>query len=122
LEGLPVEQDVLRSTEPPSVSDVETPAFHMLQRTIGQVTADSVVVAPYLVPGRTDSGYYAEASNAVYRFVPYVLTPEDQSRIHGPNERISVTDYRTIVRFYMQVVRNAEALADQSHRDLISGN
>jgi carboxypeptidase PM20D1 len=68
------------------------------------------VVAPYLVPGRTDSGYYADATDAVYRFVPYQLTPADQSRIHGPNERISVSDYRTVVQYYMQLVRNADDL------------
>lgn len=110
LKGLPVQQEILRSTEPPSVSDVEASAFEMMQRTIGQVTADSVVVAPYLVPGRTDSGYYADATDAVYRFVPYQLTPDDRSRIHGSNERISVDDYRTVVRYYMQLIRNADYL------------
>ena len=117
LEGIPIEQEVLRSTEPPSVSDVQIPAFRMLQRTIGQVTADSVVVAPYLVPGRTDSGYYAEDSDAVYRFVPYELTAADRSRIHGPNERIAVDDYRTVVRYYMQLIRNADRLSEEDGRE-----
>jgi carboxypeptidase PM20D1 len=110
VEGLPVQVEVLQSNAPPAVSGVDTPAFRTLQRTIEQVTADSVVVAPYLVPGRTDSGYYAEHSDAVYRFVPYELGPGDQSRIHGPNERIAVEDYRSVVRFYMQVIRNADAM------------
>ncbi len=110
LEGLPVKQKILRSTAPPAVSSVDGPAFQTLQRTIGQVTADSVVVAPYLVPGRTDSGYYADATDAVYRFVPYQLTPADRSRIHGPNERIAIEDYKTVVRYYMQLIRNAEQL------------
>jgi carboxypeptidase PM20D1 len=110
VDGLPVQVEVLRSREPPTVSRVDTPAFRTLQRTIGQVTADSVVVAPYLVPGRTDSGYYAEHSDAVYRFVPYQLGPGDESRIHGPNERIAVEDYRSVVRFYMQIIQNADTL------------
>lgn len=110
VEELPLRVEVLRSTEPPSVSDVGTPTFRMLQRTIKQVTADSVVVVPYLVPGRTDSGYYADDSDAVYRFVPYQLTFADQSRIHGVDERIAVEDYRSVVQFYMQVIRNADEL------------
>jgi len=110
VDGLPVQMEVLQSNAPPAVSGVETPAFRTLQRTIGQVTADSVVVAPYLVPGRTDSGYYADHSDAVYRFVPYQLGPGDESRIHGPNERIAIEDYRTVIRFYMQVIRNANAM------------
>jgi len=110
LDGVPIQLRVLRSTEPPSVSSVSGPAFRVMQRTIGQVTADSVVVAPYLVPGRTDSGYYAADTEAVYRFVPYQLTTEDRSRIHGPNERIAREDYRTVVRYYMQLIRNADSL------------
>ncbi len=110
LQGLPLQMERLQANSPPPVSDVEHPAFRMLQRTIGQVTADSVVVAPYLVPGRTDSDYYADDSDAVYRFVPYQLTPEDRSRIHGPNERIAIEDYRTVVRFYMQLIRNTGRL------------
>jgi len=110
LEGIPIQMERLQSNPPPSVSGVDTPAFRMIQRTIGQVTADSVVVAPYLVPGRTDSGYYADATDAVYRFVPYQLTSDDRSRIHGPNERISLDDYRTVVRYYMQLIRNANRL------------
>ncbi|MEF8864343.1 MAG: M20 family peptidase [Salinibacter sp.] len=110
LEGLSVQVKPIRSTPPPSVSKIETPAFRMMQRTIGQVTADSVVVAPYLLPGRTDSGYYADHSDAVYRFVPYQLGPDDRSRIHGPNERIAVDDYRTVVQFYTQLIRNTDRL------------
>ena len=110
LDGLPVRIEPIRSTPPPSVSAIETPAFRMMQRTIGQVTADSVVVAPYLLPGRTDSGYYADHSDAVYRFVPYQLGPDDRSRIHGANERIAVDDYRTVVQFYTQLLRNADRL------------
>ncbi len=110
LEGLPIQIKRLQSNPPPSVSNVATPAFRMLQRTIGQVSADSVVVAPYLVPGRTDSGYYADDTDAVYRFVPYELTSDDRSRIHGPNERIALDDYRTVVRYYMQLIRNADRL------------
>ena len=110
VEGLPVQTEVLRSQEPPAVSRVDTPAFRTLQRTVEQVTADSVVVTPYLVPGRTDSDYYAEHSNAVYRFIPYQLGPDDRSRIHGPNERIAVKDYRSVVRFYMQIIQNADTL------------
>lgn len=111
LNGLSIQVEPIRSTPPPSVSGIETPAFQMVQRTIGQVTADSVVVAPYLLPGRTDSGYYADESDAVYRFVPYQLGPDDRSRIHGSNERIAVDDYRTVVQFYMQLIRNADRLS-----------
>jgi carboxypeptidase PM20D1 len=107
---LPVAVDTGQASEPTRVSDVGGTPFRVLQRTIREVTSDAVVVAPYLVPGATDSRYYADATDYVYRFLPYTLTPEDRGRIHGTNERISIEDYRTVIRFYVQLLRNADAL------------
>jgi carboxypeptidase PM20D1 len=108
---LPVTIETGQTCEPTPVSDVDSPRFRFLQRTIREVTSDSVVVAPYLVPGATDSRHYADATEHVYRFLPYTLTSGDQGLIHGTNERISLSDYRTLVRFYVQLVRNADALS-----------
>jgi carboxypeptidase PM20D1 len=108
--GLGVTVDTGQVSPPTPVSAVDDPAFRMVQRTIREVTSDSVVVAPYLVPGATDSRYYADATDRVYRFRPYTLTPEKRGLIHGTNERIQVDDYRTMVRFYVQALRNADAL------------
>ncbi len=110
--GLPVTITTGQASEPTPVSSVDDSAFRMLQRTIREVTSDSVVVAPYLVPGATDSRHYAHATTRIYRFLPYTLTPEDRGRIHGTNERISIDDYRTVVRFYLQLLHNADALPD----------
>lgn len=110
LNGLSIQISPVQASNPTSVSAVEDSTFRVLQRTIGQVTADSVVVAPILVPGTTDSRYYAEHTDYVYRFVPYQLTEDDRSRIHGVNERISIGDYKTVVRFYRQVIRNGTHL------------
>ena len=108
--SLPVTVETGQASEPTPVSDVDGRAFDVLQRTIRDVTSDSVVVAPYLVPGATDSRHYASSTNHVYRFLPYTLTPSDRGRIHGTNERISIDDYRTMIRFYVQLIRNADAL------------
>jgi carboxypeptidase PM20D1 len=108
---LPVSIEAGQASEPTAVSSIDDRPFRVLQRTIREVTSDSVVVAPYLVPGATDSRYYADATDHVYRFLPYTLTPKDRGLIHGTNERIAVADYRTMVRFYVQLLRNAEALS-----------
>lgn len=107
LGNVPVTIETGQASEPTPVSDVDGAPFRVLQRTIREVTSDSVVVAPYLVPGATDSRHYADATDHVYRFLPYTLTPEDRGRIHGTDERISIDDYRTLVRFYVQFLRNS---------------
>ena len=99
-----------QQNEPTPVSSVDGETFRVLQQTLHEVAGDSVAVAPFLVPGATDSRYYADATDHVYRIVPYTLTTDDRNRIHGVNERISIADYRTVVQFYMQIIRNANRL------------
>lgn len=108
--GLPITVTTGQASEPTPVSAVRDTTFRLLQRTIREVTSDSVVVAPYLVPGATDSRHYAHASDHVYRFLPFTLTPEDRGLIHGTDERIKIGDYERTVRFYMQLLHNVDAL------------
>ncbi|MFO8098602.1 MAG: M20 family peptidase [Salinibacter sp.] len=112
LGDLPVQVEAGQTSPPTAVSAVDDSTFRLMQRTIRSVASDSVVVAPYLVPGATDSRYYAEATEHVYRFLPYTLTPSDRGRIHGVDERISIDDYKTVVRYYARLVQNADALPE----------
>ena len=92
--------------EPSPVSPTDSPNWGLLQRTIRQTFPD-VVVAPYLTLGATDARYYATLTQNIYRFLPVRLTPEDLSRLHGTNERLSVVNYTEGVSFYMQLLKNA---------------
>jgi len=96
-------------SEPSSVSDTESAAFQLLQRTIRQVYPD-VVVAPWLVVGGTDSRHYAKLSANIFRFIPMRIGPGDTQRFHGTDERISVEDYEQYVRFLIQLIRNSHSL------------
>ena len=55
----------------------------------------------------TDSRHFADISPNIYRFVPWWLTEELGSTIHGTNERIAVDNLALIVRYYVQLIRNA---------------
>lgn len=94
------------ATEASRVSDVTSDNFHTLHRTIRQVFP-AAIVAPWLVIGGTDARYYWELTPDVYRFSGGRLTPEDLNRFHGTNERIGVEDYGRMIRFYIQLLRNA---------------
>lgn len=112
LSDLPVSFRIVQQGEPTPVSQTDGPWFSMLHRTIRQAVPEPVIVAPYLVPGTTDSRYYAPHSDHVYRFAPFRLTPDDRERIHGTDERIAVAEYETMVQFYAQVIRNANGVRD----------
>lgn len=111
VSDLPVRIRIVQSSAPTPVSAVESGRFRLLQRAIQQVTPDSVIVAPLLVPGTTDARHYAPYSDAVYRFLPFRLTPADRGRIHGTNERIATSDYAAMIAYYVQLIRAMDGAA-----------
>ena len=62
------------------------------------------IISPYLVLGATDARHFTHLCSHVYRFSPILLRPDDLPRIHGINERVSVSDFREAIRFYAQVI------------------
>jgi carboxypeptidase PM20D1 len=93
-------------SEPSPMSDVESPSFRFLERTIRQVLP-GVIVAPSLVIGGTDSRYFVGLAEDVYRFMPFTVGADDLKRVHGTNERIPVDGCADMVRFYVQLLRNS---------------
>jgi len=65
-------------------------------------------IPPSLLVAATDSRHYAGLTKNVFRFLPITLGPEDTTRYHGIDERISVRDYQRLVRFYAQLIRNSQ--------------
>jgi carboxypeptidase PM20D1 len=87
------------------VSSIDGPGFEAVSRSVREVFP-GVLVAPGLVIGGTDSRHFRGISENGYRFIPWQLTPEDFGRIHGTNERIGVTNYADVIRYYGQLIRN----------------
>jgi carboxypeptidase PM20D1 len=98
-------------SEPSPVSDVRSASYAMLERTIRQVAADGeLLVAPCLVVGATDSRHFSGLADDIYRFSPVRVGPEDLRRVHGTDERISLESFMMMMRFYGQLLRNAQEL------------
>jgi carboxypeptidase PM20D1 len=91
--------------DPSPQSKTTSWGFRTIERTIRQVMPEAVV-APALVVGATDTRHYQALADDVYRFLPFVLRPDDMARIHGTDERISVEGYANCVRFYVQLLVN----------------
>ena len=87
------------------VADSKSESFTMLRKGVQEVFPE-VVVAPSLVLAGTDSKWYTGIADNIYRFLPIRLEQADLKRIHGTNERIDVSNYREIIRFYVQLLRN----------------
>jgi carboxypeptidase PM20D1 len=92
--------------DPPPVSGTGSAAFQNLNRTIREVFPD-VVVAPGLMVGATDSRYFSQISDNVFRFSPVRANSEDLKRFHGTNERLSIKTYADMIRFYRRLIENS---------------
>jgi len=91
--------------EPSPVSDLSAPAFATISQTIASLFPD-VVVAPGLMIGASDGRHFVSVADSVYRFLPIVLASDDLARLHGTNERLRVSDYLRMIRFYAQLLKN----------------
>ncbi|XP_073523049.1 N-fatty-acyl-amino acid synthase/hydrolase PM20D1 [Phyllobates terribilis] len=105
-----VEISVLNSFDPLPISpyDESNFGYQTLQRTIHSVFS-AAPVAPGVCIGNTDSRHFVNLSDSIYRFSPFKLKPEDLSRIHGLNERISLENLERLTQFYYQLIQNADS-------------
>ncbi len=93
--------------EPSAVSRTDVAVFQQL-RSIIRALYPNTLTAPYLVMGATDSRYYAEASDRVYRFSPVYIHKSDLERIHGINERVRKSSFIKAIQFYYQLIREVQ--------------
>ncbi len=91
-------------TNPSPVSRIDSEAYKSLEKTIRSVFPESIVV-PGLVGGGTDARYFYEVSDDVYRFYPIRLSPDSMSRFHGIDEKIGKENYKEIIEFTYQLIK-----------------
>jgi carboxypeptidase PM20D1 len=101
-----VEQAYGYGSNPSAVSDTATLGFRLIHQTIKRHNPDALVT-PFLVLGATDSRYFKNLSKNIYRFMPVKMNDEDLKRFHGTNERISVEDFKNVIRFYVDIVKGS---------------
>jgi carboxypeptidase PM20D1 len=101
-----VELRTVEAREPSATSDPDSESFRLLARTIREIFPGAAV-APALVLGGTDSKHFGDIAGQSFRFVPLRLAPEDLKRIHGTDERIAIDSYLDVIRFFVQLLRNA---------------
>ncbi len=92
--------------EPSGVSPIDSHAFAAIQQAIGSHFPDAIVT-PYLVVGGTDSRYFGELTDNIYRFMPFEFTPDARSRMHGTDERIEVRSLARAISFYRALIEDS---------------
>jgi carboxypeptidase PM20D1 len=107
-EAVEITHDGNFSDEPSPVADINSPSFAVIAKTVEDVFPDTVI-STGLVIGATDLRNYAGVYEHRYNFAPFRIKPEDLVRIHGHNERLSVSDYVRGIEFYRRLIQNANS-------------
>jgi carboxypeptidase PM20D1 len=104
--GDDIQVQPLRAPESASgISRTDVPAYAAIHRSIKEAMP-GVIVVPGLVVGGTDSKHYEHLAENIYRFRPVRVGPNDTTRIHGGDERVSVKNYAEMVFFFQRVLMN----------------
>lgn len=88
---------------PPPVSTTANPGYLALQSTINKQVAN-VPITTAVVSSTTDARHMMQLTDAVYYFMPWILHDDDLPRIHGINERLSITQLTAGIQFFTDLI------------------
>ena len=91
---------------PAPASPVTSHAWRLLARTVKEVFGQQVVLAPSLMTGNTDTKYYWELCNDIWRFTP--IWEGGRGNAHTVDEFVGIRDHVRTFEFYVQLIRGAE--------------
>ena len=100
-----IKVEVQYANEASSISSVESEGYNVIHHTVKQIYPDAIVI-PGLLIGGTDTKWYGELCDDVYRFVPSFLSPEDIKRFHGHDELMTVKNFEQTVNFFHHLISN----------------
>ncbi|MEO6444381.1 MAG: M20/M25/M40 family metallo-hydrolase [Gemmatimonadaceae bacterium] len=92
------------SGQPAPPSSVDSPMYRAIEQSVAELDA-SMRTVPYLSTGATDSATLRKAGIACYGVLPFPLSQEDEDRMHGHDERVSLDALGFGVQLVTGIVR-----------------
>lgn len=108
-EGFEVEIDEQRvAVEPSKLSPSNGRAYEIIGEAI-QKLYPGTLITPYITIGATDCKHMGDLSDRIYRFMPVLLSPEEQRSIHNYNEYLSIDNYGRMIAYYTYLIENFDS-------------
>jgi len=99
--------NVVEQWNPSKIALIKSKGYKVLRHSIEDVFPKTGV-APTLNVSISDSRNYSKLSNTILHFAPIIMKQGDGDRIHGIDERISISNYKKSVVFYYQLIVNSD--------------
>jgi carboxypeptidase PM20D1 len=107
FDGLDIEIVSVEGNNPPPISRTDNEAWAHLKKAVAAIEAapyDDINVVPYVQTGATDSRYFTQISDSVYRFSPLKMSRPQRDSIHAPNEWLEVLWLERGVSFHRALI------------------
>lgn len=99
-----VEIDIRHASPPSSVSPWRGEPWRRIATAVYRTLGEDVVTTPYLQTGASDSRWFTQISDHVYRFTPFHLSRAERAALHSHNERIRVEVWLRGIEFYRALI------------------
>lgn len=100
-----IKVSVSEAAEPSRISQTGCEAWQKVADAV-EATWKGCIVSPYLMVQCSDSYYYGEISDKVYRFSAADLTTEERHTIHGDDEHIRLETVKRAVEFFYRIMKS----------------
>ncbi len=87
------------------ISPFDCDEFRLIEKAVTNSFPD-VLTSPYVMTGASDARFMSRVCEKCYRFVPFVISDEQLSSIHGLNECVDIKNLTPAVEFYKYLMQN----------------
>ena len=94
---------------PAAASSPDTPLYRAIEN-LAQRDKQPGLVTPRMVGGFTDAHWFRDMGIVAYGFVPRALSAEEARRVHGTDERMSISALVESIQLSVELVREFDAL------------
>lgn len=98
-----IEMEIIDPGVSSPITDYNGEAFKKIEAAVKAAFPDAIP-APYVMTGATDSHSFACVCDNCIRFVPFVISDEQQASIHTANENVDIAALAPAVDFYKYIM------------------